>query len=71
MNVTLTLNTGLGANLGPTFDLSTNVGLVTPTTATLSELLAGYVVSVDNSATIITVTSTGTCTNSLAIPITN
>jgi hypothetical protein len=71
MNVTLTLNTGLGANLGPTFNLSTDVGLVTPTTATKDQLLAGYVVSVDNAATQITITSTGTCTNSLLLEITN
>jgi hypothetical protein len=71
MNVTLKLNTGLGANLGPNFNLSANVGTVTPLTATLDELLAGYVVSVNSSASIITITSTGTCTNSLALPITN
>jgi len=71
MNVTLTLNSGLGANLGPNFNLSANVGTVTPLTATKDELLVGYVVSVDSAATIITITSTGTCTNSLALPITN
>jgi hypothetical protein len=71
MNVTLKLNTGLGANLGPNFNLSANVGTVTPLTATLDDLLAGYEVSVSSSASIITITSTGTCTNSLALPITN
>jgi hypothetical protein len=71
MNVTLKLNTGLGANLGPNFNLTANSGTVTPLTATLNDLLAGYVVSVSSSASIITITSTGTCTNSLALPITN
>ena len=72
MNVTLTLNSGLGSDLGPNFDLISNgtPTTVTPSTATLTELLAGTVVVVDNSATSITVTSTGVCTNSLNIPIT-
>jgi len=70
-NVTLTLNGGLGSNLGPNFDLISNgtPTTVTPSTATLSNLLIGTVVVVDDSATSITVTSTGTCTNSLVIPI--
>lgn len=71
MNVTLTLNSGLGANLGPNFNLTANVGTVSPLTATLSELLAGKIVSVDNSATQVTITSTGNCTNSLTLTITS
>jgi hypothetical protein len=73
MNVTLTLNSGLGSDLGPNFDLISNgtPTTVTPSTATLTQLLSGtFVVEVDNSATSITVTSTGVCTNSLNIPIT-
>jgi len=70
MNVTLTLNSGLGVDLGPNFDLTANVGTVTPSTATLTSLLAGTVITVDNSATQVTITSTGTCTNSLNLPIT-
>jgi len=70
MNVTLTLNSGLGSDLGPDFNLTADVGTVSPATATLISLLAGTVISVDNSATQVTITSTGTCTNSLNLPIT-
>lgn len=64
-NITLTLGAGLGADLGPNFNLTANVGSVTPSTATKTELLAGKSVSVDDLATQITVTSTGTCTDSI------
>lgn len=64
-NITLTLGAGLGADLGPNFNLTANVGSVTPSTATRTELLAGKSVSVDDLATQVTVTSTGTCTNSI------
>ncbi len=64
-SITLTLGAGLGANLGPNFNLTANVGSVTPSTATKSELTAGKSVSVDDLATEVTVTSTGTCTNSI------
>ena len=58
-SITLTLGAGLGVNLGPNFNLTANVGSVTPSTATKSELLAGKSVSVDDIATQVTVTSTG------------
>ena len=64
-NITLTLGVGLGADLGPNFNLTANVGSVTPSTATKRELTAGKRVSVDDAATQVTVTSTGTCTNSI------
>jgi hypothetical protein len=64
-NITLTLGAGLGADLGPNFNLTANVGSVTPSTATKSELTAGKSVSVDDTATQVTVTSTGTCTNAI------
>ncbi len=70
MNVTLTLNSGLGSDLGPDFNLTADVGTVSPATANLTTLLAGTVVVVDNTATQITVTSTGVCTNSLNLSIT-
>jgi len=41
------------------------VGSVTPSTATKSELTAGKSVSVDDAATGVTITSTGTCTNAI------
>ncbi len=64
-NITLTLGVGLGADLGPNFNLTANVGSVTPSTATKTELTAGKSVSVDDAATQVTVTSTGTCTNGI------
>jgi hypothetical protein len=64
-NITLTLGAGLGADLGPNFNLTANVGSVTPSTATKTELTAGKSVSVEDAATQITVTSIGTCTNAI------
>ena len=70
MNILVTLNSGLGADTGPNFNLTANVGSVTPSTATKSELLAGKFVDVDPSATQITVTSVGVCTTSIVLTIT-
>jgi len=64
-SITLTLGAGLGADLGPNFNLTADVGSVSPSTATKSELTAGKSVSVDDAATQVTVTSTGTCTNAI------
>ncbi len=64
-SITLTLGAGLGADLGPNFNLTADVGSVTPSTATKTELTAGKSVSVDDAATQVTVTSTGTCTNAI------
>ena len=70
MNVTVTLNSGLGNGLGPNFNLTANAGgTVTPSTATLAELLAGKLVSVSDASSIIFVTSTGVCTTQLVINI--
>ena len=69
MNVTITLDSGLGADLGPNFNLTTPGGTVTPSTATRAELLAGKLVSVSDTSTNIFVTSTGVCTNTLTINI--
>jgi|TARA_R110000868_G_scaffold389682_1_gene659012 hypothetical protein len=70
MNVLITLNSGQGADLGPNFNLTADIGSVTPSTATLIDLLAGVSVVVSNSATEVIITSTGSCTNSLNLPIT-
>lgn len=67
MNVILTLNTGLGADLGPNFTLTANVGVVTPNTATKTELLAGKALVIDDAATNVRVTSVGTCTNYITV----
>ena len=64
-SITLTLGAGLGASLGPNFNLTANAGSVTPSTATKTELTAGKIVSVDDAATTVTVTSTGTCTTAI------
>lgn len=69
MLVLVTLNSGQGVNLGPNFTLSVNTGTITPITATLTQLLAGIYVTVDNAATNITITSLGSCTNSLVLNI--
>ena len=71
MVVLVTLNSGQGVNLGPNFTLSANTGTITPATATLAQLLAGIYVTVDNAAVSVTITSTGSCTNSLVINITS
>ena len=64
-SITLILGNGLGTNLGPNFNLTSDAGAVTPSTATRSELLAGKIVSVNDATTSVTVTSTGPCTNSI------
>lgn len=70
MNVLVTLNSGLGSDLGPNFDLTADAGVVSPSTVTLSALLLGATVVADDLATQITVTSTGVCTNSINLSIT-
>ena len=64
-SILLTLGTPLGATLGPDFNLTANVGVVTPSTATTIELITGKVVVVDDLATNVTITSTGVCTNAI------
>lgn len=71
MNVLLTLDSNMGADLGPNFNLSADAGLIIPDTATKSELTAGLIVAVNDLATTITVTSLGVCTNSLELAITS
>jgi len=70
MQILLTLNSGLGVDTGPNFNLTANVGTVIPSSATKSELLAGILVTIDDAATQVTVTSVGTCTTSLNISVT-
>ncbi len=69
MFVTVTINGGHGISLGPRFFLSSNVGEPVPAEATLSELLAGKVIEVPDSATQIEVASNGACTNALLLNI--
>jgi hypothetical protein len=69
MNVFIKLNPGQGADLGPNFTLTANVGVLVPATATLTELLTGIMVVADNAATQVLVTSEGICTNVLTLSI--
>jgi hypothetical protein len=69
MDVVVTLNSGLGAGLGPNFTLSANTGSITPSTATLAQLLTGVTCSVVSGATGITVCSVGVCTNCISLEI--
>jgi hypothetical protein len=63
-NITLTLGSNAGADLGP-FNITVSAGTITPTTATRSELLAGKTFSISSDdAVTVTTTSTGACTNS-------
>lgn len=68
MIVRITLDSNIGADLGP-FNLTANAGSVAPNTATRTQLINGLNVTVDNSATTLTVTSTGNCTNALTMNI--
>lgn len=71
MYIRITLNPEQGADLGPNFTLTANVGTLVPSTATLTELLGGIIVLADNSATQVFITSQGVCTNALTISITS
>lgn len=68
MIIRITLDSNIGADLGP-FNLTANVGSVAPSTATRTQAIAGLDVTVDNSATTLTATSTGNCTNALTMNI--
>ncbi len=63
------LNSGQGASLGPDFTLTTNNGTISPNTSTLTELLIGANFIVNDLCTNVTITSVGTCTNSLTLNI--
>ena len=69
MYILVKLNPNQGADLGPNFTLTANVGTLVPATATLSELLVGVTVLADNAATQVFITSQGICTNTLTIAI--
>jgi hypothetical protein len=67
--VLVTLNSPLGANVGPIINLTANVGTVVPNVASTTQLLAGLIVEVDVLATEITMTSEGVCETALMLPI--
>jgi len=60
----------IGENLGPNFSISADVGAVVPDTATKNELISGKILTVDELASNIILTSSdGTCANTLSITI--
>ena len=65
--VNINLST-IGIDAGP-FTISDNVLGVLVTGVSRTSLLSNYVVNADDTATQITVTSTGVCTNAITIPI--
>lgn len=67
MEVIITILPGDG--LGSTYNLTSNVGTCTPSTATYDELIDGLVVTVDDSSYLVTVQSNGECTAELDIYI--
>ena len=69
MFVTVTLNSGHGISLGPRFFLIPNVGYAEPFEANISELLAGKVIEVSDSATEIQVISNGICENGITLTV--
>jgi hypothetical protein len=56
MQVLVKLNEPLGADLGP-FNITANVGVVNPSTASREDLISGVIAIVDDNATQITITS--------------
>jgi hypothetical protein len=56
MQVLVKLNEPLGADLGP-FNITPNVGVVNPSTASREDLISGVIAIVDDNATQITITS--------------
>lgn len=70
MNVLIQLNSPLGAGVGPNFNLTANVGIVVPSTATAIQLLAGIIAIVSNTATIINIIPNGgECPTTISLPI--
>jgi hypothetical protein len=68
MNVFLKVDS-LGNSIGDNLSLSSNAGSITPNVITKNQFLAGVNVSVDNSSTEITISSSGQCNRSITIPI--
>jgi len=69
MYILVKLNPSQGADLGPDFVLTADIGTLAPAVATLNELLVGVTVFANDAATQIFVTSQGICTNTLTLNI--
>lgn len=59
----------LCSDLGPTFNLTSDVGIVTPSVVSRNDLITGILITVDSTATQITVTSNGVCINNNIVTI--
>ena len=72
MDILLTIDSSLGPDLGPNFTITSDVGTVTPNTATKTELISGtFSVNINNdNATTVYITSQGVCTSMLTLTIT-
>jgi len=72
MKINIKLDSNIGANLGPNFTLTADTGSLDISTATRAELTSINGVTVtpsDTDLSTITVTSTGLCTNSVVLTI--
>jgi hypothetical protein len=69
MYILVTLNPDQGTDLGPNFTLTSNIGSLSPATATLTQLLAGVTVRADEGVSSIVITSQGICTNSITLGV--
>jgi hypothetical protein len=70
MDIYVKLSSDLGSDLGPNFSISADVGSVTSSSATKSELLSGKTFTLsDNTASSITISSIGACSNSSSFNI--
>jgi hypothetical protein len=68
--VNITLNSPLNPNLGPTFFITANVGTVSPSVLTATQLLAGYDVTANTLATqIIIIPAFGSCQTPITLTI--
>lgn len=68
MNVLITIESGIGVNVGPNVSVYSNIGSLTYT-VTVSELLAGVELTFEDSASYIYLESLGTCLNTTALII--
>lgn len=70
MYILLQLSPPLGAGVGPNFNLTADVGVVVPSTATATQLLTGIIVQVLDTAATITITPiTGDCDISIYVDL--
>ena len=67
--VEIKLNAPIGGNVGPILYLNANVGVISPDVTTVTELLAGLIVSVDENATQINVVSDDPCNILIELPV--